>query len=535
MSIPTQGVFDPRTHDCHPCPRAIPKPENGQARQRKSLIQPFPTLSLALSLRDFVNAASAAIGCDPSWIALPALACVARAIGNSRIIRLKRGWTEPAIIWGALIGKSGTHKTPAQSAALKVLSRKQSQAMEEFQQAVLRHEQDIALFERDYLAWKRSKSSEPPPSPPSDPVCQRYITNDTTIEALVQLLSMQQDGLLVASDELAGWLNSFAQYKSGKGSDLGHWLSTWSAGPLTFDRKTGPVKFMHIPRAAVSVIGGIQPGILRAAINREHMQDGLCARLLLTMPEHKPITWSDAIVAPETETAFEETIDTLLSLQLGEDGKPIELPLTPNAKAVWVDYYNDHRAELYELDDDLAACWTKLEAYSARFALIHQLCSRVGDEAEVTHIDQQSMEAGITLSNWFGDEAKRVYSMLARSDEDEAQQVLLDWIKKRGGRVTAREVQTGLRAYRDSGTAEAALMSLQQKGLARSDVIDTPGRPMRVFTLTTAPTEVNKTREIRTSVGATNGKTSSRSSCGDPVEAFNRQLQEAADDGWGKV
>ena len=80
----------------------------------------------------------------------------------------------------------------------------------------------------------------------------------------------------MSRDELAGWLGGIAEYKGGKGSDLGHWLACWSAVPLTVDRKTGAVKMLHVPRAAVSIVGGIQPGVLRAAIGREHLQDGLC-------------------------------------------------------------------------------------------------------------------------------------------------------------------------------------------------------------------------------------------------------------------
>ena len=103
-----------------------------------------------------------------------------------------------------------------------------------------------------------------------EPVCERYVTTDTTIEALAAMLAGQFDGLLVSRDELAGWLGGMAEYKGGKGSDLGHWLACWSGVPLTVDRKTGAVKMLHVPRAAVSIVGGIQPGVLQGAIGREH-------------------------------------------------------------------------------------------------------------------------------------------------------------------------------------------------------------------------------------------------------------------------
>jgi Protein of unknown function (DUF3987) len=248
--------------------------------------QPFPVSALPSAIAQYISEASAAIGCDPSFVALPLLACLARAIGNKRVIQLKRTWREPAIVWAAIVGKSGSHKSPALQASTAVLDRKQADAILQFEEAQKTYDQDRALYERDFAAWKRSKSTDPPPWEPEEPHLTRYIVNDITIEALADRLYRQYDGVLVRRDELAGWFGGIAEYKGGQGSDLGHWLASWSAAPLAVDRKTGAIKTVHVPRAAVNIIGGIQPSVLRAAIGREHMQDGLCARLLLA--DHLP-------------------------------------------------------------------------------------------------------------------------------------------------------------------------------------------------------------------------------------------------------
>jgi hypothetical protein len=166
---------------------------------------PFPVDALPRSVREYIGAASAAIGCDPSFIALPLLASLARAVGKRRVIQLKRTWTEPAIIWAAIIGKSGSHKTPAMKLSLQFLERRQSKAVSEYNSAMVQYEQDKACFERDYVAWKSlRKGTEPPPTPPQQPGCERFMTTDTTIEALASLLHAQIDGVLVERDELAG-------------------------------------------------------------------------------------------------------------------------------------------------------------------------------------------------------------------------------------------------------------------------------------------------------------------------------------------
>src|SRR5262249_22522956 len=106
-----------------------------------------------------------------------------------------------------------------------------------------------------------------------------------------------------------------------------------------------------------------------------------------------------------------------------------------------------------------------------------------------------SMNAGITLAKWFKHEARRVYTMLDESDDEREQRRLVDWIVRKGGTVTPREVQQGCRWLKEPGAAEAALEELVMTG--RGSWRDVPttakgGRPARSFLLST-PSTVNET------------------------------------------
>jgi hypothetical protein len=79
---------------------------------------PFPVDALPSSLAAFVRQAAEALGCDVSYLALPVLAVAASLIANSRSMRLKRDWIEPSGLWTAIIGDSGTLKSPAQRLAV---------------------------------------------------------------------------------------------------------------------------------------------------------------------------------------------------------------------------------------------------------------------------------------------------------------------------------------------------------------------------------------------------------------------------------
>ena len=81
---------------------------------------------------DFIHEGAAALGCDGVYIALPLLAVLASAVGNSRCIRLKRTWCEPAMIWAVVVGESGTLKSPAHDLAMKPIHQVQNTALKQY-------------------------------------------------------------------------------------------------------------------------------------------------------------------------------------------------------------------------------------------------------------------------------------------------------------------------------------------------------------------------------------------------------------------
>jgi hypothetical protein len=452
--------------------------------------RPFPVDALPEPIRGFVDAGARAIGCDPSYLALPLLTAIAAAIGNTRRLELKRGWSAPPILWGAIVGESGTAKTPAFRLAMRPVRERQSRAFKVFE---LRQQE----YEAALQAWENTKKSErgEKPQPPS---CERFIVSDTTVEALAPILLDNPRGLLLARDELAGWIGSFDRYaaKGKAGADSANWLSMFSAESIIVDRKTGIPRTIHVPQAAVCVSGGIQPAILQRSLGLEHRESGLAARLLLTCPPRRPKRWTEADIDPSAEAELVRLFDWLYELQpaTGDGGEPRPrlVRLNDDARAAWIAYYNTHAIEQADLTGDMAAAWSKLEEYAARLALVvHFIRWAAGDVADETRLDLASMNTGIILANWFKHEARRVYAMLDESDAERDQRRLVEWIDRKGGTVTAREVRQGCRWLKEPGAAEAALEGLVKAG--RGTWRDAPptakgGRPARVFVLSTLST-----------------------------------------------
>ncbi len=453
---------------------------------------PFPADVLPEPIRGFVTEAAKAIGCDASYIALPLLSGLASAIGNTHLIALKRGWTEPAIVWTAIVGDSGTAKSPALELGLRPIRKRQHDAMKEHAEAMKQHADALAMHERDAAHWKRSKSDTPPPAKPEAPIADRCWTDDATTEALAVLLQQNPRGLLMVRDELAGWFN-FDRYAGGKGGgDAAKWLEMFGGRPMVVDRKTGGT--LYVPRAAVSIAGGIQPETLRRALGQEHRDNGLAARLLLTCPPRKPKRWTEADVNATTEAAVALVFDRLFGLtpETDDDGdeRPRLVTLADDGKRAWVTFYNEHAGEQVNLSGDEAAAWSKLEGYAARLALVVHLTRWAAGDATLrdpARVDEASIAAGVVLARWFGDEARRVYAILGESDEGRELRRLREWIERKGGTVTVRDLTRGPREYRgDPERAAKALGELVAAGVGRWEVDDHAGgrgRPADQFRL----------------------------------------------------
>jgi len=450
--------------------------------------QPLPLDLLPCRVREFVRAAAADTGCDPCFVALPALAALASAIGNTRRLKLKTTWRVPPILWTVLVGESGNQKTTGFQLAAGPIQRLQAQALG-------RYDAEFKEYERTLRRWeavdRKNRSEKPKP-----PVAERYVCGDTTVEALAPLLRDNPRGLLLARDELRGWIGSFDRYASGtrSRSDEAHWLSMYNSGGILVDRKSAGGGVIHVPRASICITGGIQPGTLRRALSAEHRESGLAARLLMAYPPRTPKHWTEGDMLPEIADGYANLFPRLLSLQWEErDGErlPVDMGLSEEAKQVYVDFYNSHNQETARHTGDLAAAWSKLEETPGRLALVIELVTWAGSGAmrQPEEISLRSMEMAIGLTEWFKTETRRIYGLLfAETSEDSVtvnQERLRQFLRSRKGVATIRDVQQGVRHIKTARQAEDELNGLCTlgEGIWEESEKGTPGRPARRFRL----------------------------------------------------
>ena len=398
----------------------------------------FPVDQLPSTIADFVGQTARSLGCDASFVALPALTLLAAAIGNSCRLRVKADFEEPAILWTGIIGEPGTMKSPALHAAVRCGHNYESDCR------------------------KSSKA-------------ERLVVCDATTESLAEIMSQNPRGLLCVRDELAGWLGGIDRYtkssRGGASSDRAFLLSAHDGRPHSQDRRTGSPKSLHIESNSLSLTGGIQPGVLAEAIGKADRASGLLARILFAYPPKTIAKYSDDVVDDQTKERFEAVVHSLLAFE-GSD----VVGISAEAKAAWVTFRDRCLEECTDLPAEFEGPWNKFGGVALRLALIlHLSRSEAGD------VTLDTMSRAISLTKWFQNETIRVYSMMAnlsrrtkaRSREDAA----LAYIQQHDA-VRVRDLQRGPRNLREPGAAKAAVDGLRARGLVDA-VRDGIGSPFK--------------------------------------------------------
>ena len=425
---------------------------------------PFPSECLPYPLAQLIDEGADAIGCDASFIALPLLSALAATIGTTTRLQIKRGWNVPCVLWTVVVGESGTMKSPAFRLVLESIREQERKAREDyFNEMVIFNSLPV---ERDEI-------------PPEEPVAKRYLIDDTTVEAVLVVMSVNERGLLLGNDELSGWFGSFNQYKGGTGADASHWLKMYNCEPTTVDRKSGNHKSLYVKETSMSICGGIQPGVLDSALaESDHVENGMASRFLFAFPDRKMKGWTEKTVSATTINAYSDLVEQLglIEADTNDEGKRRYhlLKLSPEAKQRFIGFTKTHHAEQFDKTGGIASAFSKLEEIPARLAtIIH--CVRWVTQPDTMPegfdvVDADTMRAAIKLTEWFKYEACRVYAILSNGGGDKNPELtkLMKFICMKKGAVTIRQVQQGCRGWiEDADHAERELNKLVDSGKGR--------------------------------------------------------------------
>ena len=418
----------------------------------------FPLELLPQPWRGWVADTAIGAGAPSAYVAQALLAAVAGLCGAGAVVRLAPAWTEPLVLWQALVGRPSSGKSPA-LAPVRVL---------------------LATLQEE-LAKGAAEGEKP--------FC---LLADGAAETLASALAAAPRGVMLWRDEPSGRL---AFLDDSMAKDRSRWLEAWQAGPVVLQ---GARHVSRHARCPMSVLVSIRPDGLKAALGhddpreedapkgkRRQDEDGLAARLLYGWPDPPPFR----PIAERRAARDEQTLDLLRSI--GKVARSLANPLVlaldePAAKA-----FNAFLAELHGLlqhAEGLEASWMgKSSGTVARLAgvlaLIAWAGSGVGGAPGKIGLD--SMAAAVRLwSDYLRPHACLVFDRMGPSDTERHARRVVRWLKAhRPAEVSREDVRRrALRRALDADRTERVLDRLCAAGALRSKLLvfsAGAGRPAR--------------------------------------------------------
>lgn len=438
-NIPMQLTYSRQRpwHEPSPLPDALPP------------VMPFDAELLPAALRDWVMDIAHRMQCPADFPSVAALVGLSSLIGARAVVQPKArdDWRVVPNLWGVVVGRPGVKKSPALSEVLKPLSRLQTEEHERWQAS---HDswvldckvEELAGADRERkakgLAGKDKVAARAllePGDTPDEPLSRRFIVNDATVEKLGELMQQNEWGLLSYRDELYGLLTSLD--KQGQEGARSFMLQSYDGNQsYTWDRITRGT--IYVPRACLSMVGGIQPGriqeYVRGAVAGGSADDGLLQRFgLAVWPDttgdfvHVD-QWPDTPARQKAWAVFER----LAQLQPANEEEPVVWRFSPDAQALFVEWLVPFEKELRG-DDLHPAMVSHLAKYRKLIPALALVFALVDTPDSDCIIHEDELLRALAMSEYLRTHAKRLYAA-AETPETSGAETLLAKIK--AGKLT---------------------------------------------------------------------------------------------------
>jgi Protein of unknown function (DUF3987) len=440
-----------------------------------------------------------------------AIVALSSAIARRLGIQPKRkdDWLVVPNLWGFIVGPPGFLKSPMLHEVLKPLARLEARAREEHERAFADYElqREASQAERKRLTTKfaRAKSEstrddltaqlrELESKPPSR---RRYIVNDPTVEKLGEIPNQNPGGVLLARDEVAGFLATME--RAGHENDRAFYLEAWNGySSYSYDRIGRGT--LDIEAACVSILGAITPGPLGAYLRETFsggQDDGLIQRFQVGVYPDPPISWRNVDRLPNVDArrqAF-EVFERLAKLDMGsvssgsgpQGGEIPSLRFNEEAQDFFDCWRADLEARFRDPDEHpvMVSHLSKYRSLMPSLALIFHACDCVaaGTFGPVT---LESTKRAAAFCGYLEPRARRIYhGVVARADT--TTRLLGEKIKacKLSTPFTARDVYRSQWAGLNEPTDVAgALEALEDLGWLKAETTPPPtfgGRPTKRY------------------------------------------------------
>lgn len=462
--------------------------------------------------------------CPPDLVAAPMMTALSSLIGRKVCVRPKKedDWAVVPNTWNLNIAPSGFMKTPAYNEAMRPIRALEAQARDEFKQARAEHSEEVKAIEAARELREKSAKDEAKKAleknkeanvkellkqkvveVPKVPVQRRYISINTSAEALGEILKGNHNGVIFARDEMMALLHLLDE--EGQSTAREFYMIGWDGDTdYNFDR-IGRGADNYIPAVCLSAIGGTQPERIAQYVDQirrgNRGNDGLIQRFGLMVWPDTDTDWTDvdrhpnALARDMAKKVFEKLNDLTAEAvgarqdKIGDDliGLPY-LRLSAEAQAefsIWrATLERRIRGGDSDLDPMMASHLAKYRKLIPALALIIHLVDwdPAGPAGDVS---LDAMQKALKWAAYLETHAARVYGSGNTAVVAAAQAIMAKMKSKHlnADGFSSRDVwRPGWSKLKSSDIANAALQLLvDYDWLAASKVPETGGRMATVY------------------------------------------------------
>src|SRR5215472_15829219 len=122
---------------------------------RRGELPDFPLECLGTPLREWVERAAAGASVTVAHVAVPTLGIASSLIGMACRVKASSSWLQPITCWVAIVGASGTGKTPGIDAVKRALAQMERDSQSKIGDLQRRHESEIENARAARAHWKK--------------------------------------------------------------------------------------------------------------------------------------------------------------------------------------------------------------------------------------------------------------------------------------------------------------------------------------------------------------------------------------------
>lgn len=345
----------------------------------------FPIEHLNEEIQKYINNISEVYQVDKDMVTLAVYVVTAVSCG-SRVTTFDGIYVNKLTLWAIILGISGAGKSEFLNRVLMPI--------------LMRNQPLVKEYEKALEEWN-GKGKEP--------IAKDFRIHSITLEALVEKINQNPDGLLLYRPELSGWVGGFGKYNRDE-SEYASWIEIWDGKTFPIHTKTGNKKLINAQDPVLSVIGGVQPHIMKKFAKADFLGSGFLGRLLMVYPPLcYPATPPEHMVDKGLEDHWNQFIEN--NYQRTE-----QFVFTAEAMDIYHDFcYNYVREKVLEIGEDttepyyvcMLEFYGKIKVYAEKWAGITMLLA-----GKSGWIDAEVMTKSIEAMKVFEVYARKVYGFI---------------------------------------------------------------------------------------------------------------------------